>query len=294
MARILAALAVVGTMVIQQGTVAKTQQAVVPNTANSGAGVSDSSAKPPGVLSVPVGRSTILGGEIVKVDPFNDAFVLRIYGQRPAKILFDNRTQVYRDGAEVPIRELGPEAHASVQTVLDGGHVFAISVHILSRPPEGELRGRVRSYDPFKRELTIDASISQEPVKLTVDSNTHIARTGQPSFVSQFSGATDLIAGSLISVTFAASESFHDTASQIAVLAVPNTDFVFSGNIKSVDMRSGSFVLTDLRTEETYEVYFDPSRISVSRNLRSGSNVRLDATYDGSRYMARTITVNQQ
>ena len=35
------------------------------------------------------------------------------------KILFDERTQVYRDGVRIPLRDLRPEDHASVQTILE-------------------------------------------------------------------------------------------------------------------------------------------------------------------------------
>src|ERR1700679_1762124 len=64
---------------------------------------------------LPKGKTTILGGEIRNFDPVRDQFSLRIYGERPMRIWFDERTQVYRDGEKIPVRDLGPEDHASVE-----------------------------------------------------------------------------------------------------------------------------------------------------------------------------------
>ena len=109
--------------------------------------VTTSDSLPP----IPRGKTTILGGEIRNFDPVRDQFSLQIYGQRPMKILFDERTQVYRDGVKDSSARLGPEDHASVQTILDGENVFAVSIHILSGSPEGECEGRVLRYNPDNR-----------------------------------------------------------------------------------------------------------------------------------------------
>src|SRR5579863_1204224 len=86
----------------------------------------DLSAIPP----LPSGKSTILGGAIHDVDPVLDRFSLRIVGEKPITILFDERTQVFLDGKKIPLLDLRPASHASVQTILDGTSVFALSVHI--------------------------------------------------------------------------------------------------------------------------------------------------------------------
>src|ERR1700739_4749954 len=78
-------------------------------------GQADSSAKvattPDGLASLPpapTGKSTIIGGEIRNVDPVLDQFTLKAYGQKSIKVFFDERTQIYRDGNRIPLRELGP------------------------------------------------------------------------------------------------------------------------------------------------------------------------------------------
>ena len=70
-----------------------------------------SSTMPP----LPRGKSTILGGAIRDVDPVLDRFTLRIVGEKPIRILFDERTQVFLDGKKIPLRELRPSSHASVE-----------------------------------------------------------------------------------------------------------------------------------------------------------------------------------
>ena len=70
-----------------------------------------------------------------------DQLVLKVYGGKPVKVLFDERTQVYRDGKRIPLLELAAAPHASVQTALDGARCFAVSIHILSAQPEGRISG---------------------------------------------------------------------------------------------------------------------------------------------------------
>ena len=96
----------------------------------------------PPLPPAPRGNSTTVGGEIRKVDPVLDQFTLAVFGQRPIKIFFDERTEVYRDGKRIPLHDLGPSGHASVQTILDGTDVFAMSVHMLTQLPEGECTGQ--------------------------------------------------------------------------------------------------------------------------------------------------------
>ncbi len=241
---------------------------------------------------LPPGKTTILGGKIRNFDPVRDQFLLQIYGQRPMKILFDERTQIYRDGVKIPVRELGPEEHASVQTTLDGANVFAVSIHILSGSPEGECEGRVLRYDPNTGELAIASSISPDPVMLFVPANTSIARVGEPGFTAARSGISDLVAGSLISASFESGAGHHDVATQIKVLAVPGAAFVFSGSISLLDMRTGIMVLVDPRDGKSYQIRFDADRIPAGESLRSGAGVTVSATYDGARYNASAITVN--
>ena len=283
-------------VVILSGLATASQAAGVPpgqNIASSPITGADNPLGHPSALpSLPEGRRTILGGEIRNFDPVRDQFSLQIYGQRPMKILFDERTQVYRDGVKIPVRDLGPEDHASVQTTLDGANVFAVSIHILSGSPEGECDGRVLRFNPNTGELAVVSAMSPEPVKLSVTANASIARVGEPEFTKASSGLSDLVPGTLVSASFESDATRRNVAREIKVLAVPGAAFAFSGKISFIDMHTGTMVLNDPRDGKSYQIHFDSARFATSEALRPDANVTVTATYDGTRYAANAITMN--
>lgn len=256
-------------------------------TGGSSASGSDLPDLPP---APPAKASTIFGGAIRQIDPVRDQFMLHVYGQHPMKVLFDERTQVYRDGVKIPLHDLAPADHASVQTALDGTGIFAISIHILSSIPQGEYRGRVLYFDDSKGELRLDASPSPRPFTVRVPANCNIVRKGQSEFTSEGSGRYDLRRGALVDVTFAAGKGVVGVATQIVVLAVPGASFVFTGNIADLDEGAGTLVIVDPRDDKSYRVSFVPSAIPGSQNLHVGQRVRMTANYDGVTYTATDIT----
>jgi hypothetical protein len=246
----------------------------------------------PALPAVPEGKSTILGGEIRGVDFVRDQFMLKVFGQRPVKILFDERTQVFLDGEKVPLRGLHSYDHASVQTVLDKADVFALSIHMLSHSPEGEYQGQVLNFNPESRELTVGAALSRQPIKLLVPVNAPVIREGQAASPSELPGPSDLVKGTLISIRFESDKQGRGVANQITILATPGSVFVFTGDLSSLDMHSGFFVLVDPRDERSYQIYFDSASIPTSQNLHAGDSVRVTAIFNGERYVASAINSN--
>lgn len=241
----------------------------------------------PDIPAVPTGKSTIMGGAIRNLDPVRDQFTLNVYGIKPLKILFDARTQIYRDGKRIPLQDLGPANHASVETTLADGQVFALSIHILSHLVEGDYQGQVVSYNPDNGQLVLSSAQGGQPFRLLVAQSTTIRRQGQSAFASGPSGATDLVRGSLVSVKFDTDRG-KGTAREITVLATPGSTFLFAGTITSLDDASGSLVILDPRYNMTYQIAFDP-HASVTASLRVGQHVRVSADYDGRRYVATSI-----
>jgi hypothetical protein len=190
------------------------------------------------------------------------------------------------------LRDLRPNDHASVETVLDGTSVFALSVHMLSRTPEGEREGQVLNYDPGTHELTVSDVLGRDPIKLRVPAETAVVRQGQAASASQGLGSSDLVKGTLISVKFQSDNKGQGVASQIAILATPGSAFVFSGNITFLNLGSKLFVLLDSTNDKSYKIVFDPARFPISRNLQEGAHVTVTATFDGGNYVASAITVN--
>lgn len=252
-------------------------------------------ANPTGNLSalppLPSGKSTVIGGVIRDVDQVRDQLTLKVYGAKKSmKILFDARTRFYRDGTRTPLRDLRPEGHASVQTVLDGTNVYAMSIHILTKSPEGECDGQVVSFNPSTGDLSVSPALSREPILLRVPAGTAILRRGK--YVNTPPTATnvaDLVKGALVSVRFTASSGGRGIASQIEVVATPGSKFTFSGNITFLDVHAHILALTDPSDDQNYTISFDPDRFPVVRDLRQGMHVTIEATFDGSHYAADSI-----
>jgi len=240
----------------------------------------------PDLPAMPRGKSTVIGGSIRQVDGVRDQLTLNIFGGHAMKVLFDERTQVYRDGQKTSLRDLREGDHVSVETMLDGTTVFARSIHMLSNLPEGECQGQVVSYDRGKGELMVRDLLSPAPIKLHVSSATTIVGQGQAVSTG------DLIAGTLISIHFQADSTGQNVASKIAVLATPGSAFVFSGNVIFLDLHRGLMALVDPRDDKHYEISFDPNRFSISHDVHEGTAVTVTANFDGTRYAASNVTVN--
>jgi hypothetical protein len=203
------------------------------------------------------------------------------------RILFDERTQVYRDGMHVSLHDLQNGEHVSLETVLDGTTIFARSIHMLTQLAEGECQGQVLNYTSDTGELIVRDVLSREPIKLRVLADATIVREGQAA-----SSAANLGPGTLVAVKFHPDNSGHGVATRIAILAAPGTAFVFSGNVAFLDMHSGLLILVDPRDNKRYEISFDPARSPVSRNVHEGTDVSVTADFDGTHYSARAVTMN--
>jgi hypothetical protein len=250
-------------------------------------GTVDRSALPP----PPKGRSTVEGGTIRSVDPVRDQLILSVYGTKPMKILYDERTQIYRDGVKAPLSDLHAQDHASIETILDGTKIFAISIHMLSKAPVGECQGQVVSFDAGTGQLTVRAALSRQPITLHVPAGTPIVGVGQITVSSPSAGMADLVPGTLVSATFDSSNNGRGVARQISILATPGSSFVFSGNVVSLDLAANRLVLIDPKDDQSYTIVFDRNRFPMSRDLHVGTHVTVTANFDGSNYVATAAKV---
>ena len=268
-------------------------QSIQPDGPNTVVESANRSGDLPALPPLPAGTTTTVGGIIRNLDLVRDQLSLNLYGQHPMKILFDERTQVFRDGVKASLRDLRPEEHASVQTVLDGSDVFAVSIHVLSASPEGECQGRVLNYNSRTSELEISSALSPQPIRLFVPADASVARQGQPSFSSRSSGRNDLVAGALVTATFRPGQDGKGgVASKITILVVPGSSFLFVGKISNLDLSNGLLDLVDPRDGRSYEIHFPSSHIPGSENIRLGQSVSVKAYYDGTWYQAAEITAH--
>jgi Domain of unknown function (DUF5666) len=245
----------------------------------------------PDLLRAPGGMSSVIGGEIRNVDPVRDQFTLKAFGGQAMKVLYDERTQVYRDGTKISVLSLKADDHASVDTTLDGAAIFALRVHLLSHVPIGEARGQVESYNPETGELRMDVAVSNESFNVHVAAGTPIVRIDQIAS-SPPGGSADIARGTLVDVKFKLGRGGHGEATHIDVVALIGSAFVFRGDVSSLDVKAGRFVITNRNNRKTQDIAFDPTRFPASRNLHEGSSVRVTARFDGTQYVANEIVVD--
>ena len=231
------------------------------------------------------GKLTLVGGRIEKVDYVRDEITVRPFGGRNLRIMLDERTQIYRDGAKVLPGALRGGEKIYVDTVLDGITIFAKNIRILTQRSNGESRGQIVSFDPGKAELVVNDALSPEPVTLHIVAATQILHEERPASLS------DLRPRSLVSVKFRPG-SEGVVASEISILAQPGTAITFVGRVTNVDLHTGLLVLEDPRDKKTYEVRFNPSAIRINGDLVEGAEVTVTADFDGTRYVTNAIMVN--
>ena len=102
-----------------------------------------------------------------------------------------------------------------------------------------------------------------------------------------------LVMGGSVSLTFTSGEDKEPDVSQLSVLASPGTTCVFSVQIEVLDLRRGLVVVVDSRTHKTYDIHFDTVAGHLTRDLKQGSSVTVQANFTGTRYESRDITVIQ-
>ena len=108
-----------------------------------------------------------------------DQFSLRIYGQRPMKILFDERTQVYRDG----VKDSGARTWVPKNTPLFRRLWMEItylqSAFTFCRDRQrASAMGGFSGTTGIQGELTVASSMSPVPIRLFVSANASIATRG--------------------------------------------------------------------------------------------------------------------
>ncbi|MBZ5681966.1 MAG: DUF5666 domain-containing protein [Acidobacteriia bacterium] len=274
-------------------------ESVVSSTANSSAvkepaspseGTVDIALDPASLLpdlpSLRPENATLFGGTVETIDRVQDRLTMQVFGGGRMKVLFDTRTRIYRDGKAASVSDLRPGDRVHVDTILNGTTIFARNIRMNTNAPVGESQGVVMNYRHDKGELLVRDQLSPEPLKVHISSATTIVQGDHAVPASQ------LAPGTLVALKFGA-ESESSIAREISVLALPGTSFTFTGQLTTLNLRTGLLVLTSATDHKTYEIYLDPSVVPVDDNLRQGADVTVLARFDGDRYTAHTVTVNQ-
>ena len=247
----------------------------------------DAASLLPDLPSLPHAKASLIGGTIQRVDRVRDQLTLQVFGGGKMKILFDTRTHIYAGNVLGSAPDLRPGNRVYVDTILDGSTVFARNIRVATNVSGGKTEGVVTSYRADKGELVLRDLLSPEPVTLRLTSHTQVVQGGHAAAASQ------LVPGTLVEVDFASQKDARD-AQKVSILAEPGSSFTFGGMVASLDLHIGLLVLTSSTDRKTYEIYLDPAMVTVDDRLRPGADVTAVANFDGTRYVARSLTVNSR
>lgn len=237
----------------------------------------------------PKGLTTLVGGVISNVDRIRNHLTVAVFGDGHWTVYFDERTHIFRNGAEATVLALKKGERVYVDTMLDNNKhdIFArnIRVGIVSLPADAD--GQIVEVDHSHGRLMLRDTINSTDVRFSVDQNTLISQGSTPVPFA------NLRAGSLVHVKFSPDRADRGLAREIAILAAPGSVFTFVGTITFLDTHRGTLGVRNAADGKTYDIRFVPTRGGVVDQLAVGAEVRIIAAFDASGYNAQQITVTR-
>ena len=272
--------------VVSSPAATPTSDGTAPQPADTADTAIDPASLIPDLPPVRPAKASLIGGRIGKLDRVRDRMTVQLFGGGKMIIAFDPRTNIFQDGVKASASDLQKGDRIYIDTILDGGMVFARTIRLKTENTAGgESQGTVVSYRSDKSELLLRDLLSPRPLKIRLNSQTKVVDNGHAA------SASELAPGTLVAVKFGPQQDGTDVASELSVLAIPGASFSFAGTVMAVDLRLGILVLTSSTDHKTYEISLDATAASVD-NLRPGADVAVLSRFDGSRYVAQNVTVN--
>lgn len=249
---------------------------------------SDSTRKKPdndplfGVPPLPKGKTSLVGGIVTKIDGVHNRMTVKVFDGGRWTVAFDERTHFYLDGAETTFEKVKKGERVYVDTMLDGHHVFARNVHIVTKTGSAGASGQVTAFN--NGVMTVRDDLSAHPVQFHVDNQTLVKQDGRVSSIGEIQP------GSLISVQLAPGKENQEMAREVTILASPGQSVTFDGIVRNVDLRNNQLAIENHSDNKTYEVALDGDQ-GIPSNLMVGSEVTVAAVFDGRGYKADSIKV---
>jgi len=194
-----------------------------------------------------------------------------------------------RRAVTVPVhgaRDLKPGTRVYADTILNNGHIFAKALRLPTEAALGETEGQVTGYDSDKKILRVRDAISSRGFDVLVTGNTEIRARGQSVQASELRSST------LVRVVFKSAAEGTNLAEKIDVLAQPGGEFTFSGKVSSIDLRNGYMTLVEPDSQNSFEVALDSIPAAARNQLREGTEVVVQARFDGSKYQASSVELS--
>lgn len=238
--------------------------------------------------ALPAGKPTLIGGTASGVDHVRNRLTIEPFGGgKKIKMFLDERTHVYRNGAETTVLGIRKGDRVYADTMLDGARVFAKNVRVENQVGEAEVRGQITAVNAEKGTVTVKDELSSQPVTFAIDQ-----RTTYSAYKGTASNA-DLHPGALVDVQFAPVRDKRDVAQEVILLARPGDTYVFSGVVTNVNLRDGTLALENRSDDQTYELHFGTAATDERSKLKVGSEVTAHAVFDGKEYKANDLQVQQ-
>ena len=239
---------------------------------------------------LPSGKATLVGGIVTGVDHIHNKMTVKIFGSGSHwKVAFDERTHIFRNGAETTQLAIKKGERVYVDTMLDRKkhEVFARNIRLGIQAQSADADGQITDVDTAKGVVALADKINSSLVHVSVDSQTKIVYGSKPASLN------DLKRGSLVHVRFSPEQANHGIATEISIIAAPGAEFTYIGKITYLDMHRGTLALEDNLDHQNYEIHFDPTHVEARDSLGIGSEVRIVAVFEGTRYTAQSITVTR-
>jgi Domain of unknown function (DUF5666) len=235
----------------------------------------------------PKGVTTLVGGVISSVDRIRNHLTVAVFGGGHWTVYFDERTHIFRNGAETTPLALKKGERVYVDTMLDNNKrdIFArnIRVGIVALPADAD--GQIVEVDTVRGRITLRDSINSWDVRFSVDRNTLISQGSTPVPLA------NLRAGSLVHVKFSPDRASRGVAREVSILAAPGAAFTFVGTITFLDTHRGVLGVRNATDNKTYDIHFVPAQTAETARLAVGTEVRIIAAFDSTGYTAQQITV---
>jgi Domain of unknown function (DUF5666) len=238
---------------------------------------------------IPDGKTTLVGGTVTGVDHIRNHMTVAVFRGSHWKIAFDERTHIFRNGAETTQLAIKKGERVYVDTMLDSARheVFARNIRLGIAAPAADADGQITDVNPEHGTVQMRDQINSEPVHFTVDNNTKIV------YGSRMESLGDLKPGTLVHVRFSPGQSNRGLAREISIIAAPGAAFTYVGKITYLDMHRGTLAMQNSLDDKNYEIHFNPAHVDIKDSLAVGSEVRIVAVFEGERYTAQSITLTK-
>ena len=235
------------------------------------------------VPPLPKGKVTMEGGTVAKIDPIRNRLLLQPFGgKEKMKLWFDERSHIYRDGRETTQAAIRQGDRIYVDTMLDGPHVFARNIRIVSERISADVTGQVVAFNAGGN-MTVRDRLSSSDLTFKLAPATRVN-----NLQGQTMGLSDVAPGAIVSVHLLPGE--RTGVDQIKVLARPGEIFTFSGRITNIDLRNGMMAVNNQSDNEIYDIAFDSGDGASLERLRMGNDVVVKAIFTGKGYRADSIS----